>query len=156
MAMSQYYKDLREAFGPGLIFMPCVAAMIRNEKDEILFGRKHNEENWGLIAGAVEIGETPAEAVRREVLEETGLEVKPERIIGVFGGEKHRFTYPNGHQVEYLTVVFECAVVGGALHPENDEMCELGYFQENGIPPLANYYPREIFRKEEAKQAIFE
>ncbi|MEJ8545618.1 hypothetical protein [Brevibacillus borstelensis] len=81
--------------------------------------------------------------------------VKPERIIRVFGGEKHRFTYPNGHQVEYLAVVFACAVVGGALQPVNDEMCELKYFHESEIPPLANDYPKEIFRKE-AKRTIFE
>lgn len=61
MSMSEYYKDLRSKFGSDLIFMPCVAAVIRNDEGEILFGRKHGEENWGLIAGAIEIGETPTD-----------------------------------------------------------------------------------------------
>lgn len=103
MAMSEYYKDLRNKVGSDLIFMPAVVGIIRNEDDEILFGRKHNEDSWGLIAGAIELGETPSEAVCREVLEETGLQVRAEKIIGVFGGEKHRFTYRNGHKVEYIT-----------------------------------------------------
>lgn len=156
MTMSEYYKDLRDKFGPELIFMPAVVGIIRNEENDILFGQKHNEEIWGLIAGAIEIGETPSEAVCREVLEETGLIVKPERIIGVFGGEKHRFTYSNGHKVEYMTIVFECKAIGGTLNPDNDEMKELKYFKDNEIPPIANYYPKEIFIREYSERAIFE
>lgn len=84
MGMSGYYKNLREKIGSELILLPSVAGVIRNEHGEILFGRKHNhnQENWGLIAGAIEIGETPAQAMVREALEETGLDVEPERIIG--------------------------------------------------------------------------
>jgi 8-oxo-dGTP pyrophosphatase MutT (NUDIX family) len=156
MSMSEYYKNLRDKFGSGLIFLPAVAAIIRNDKDEILFGRKHNEDIWGLIAGAIEIGETPAEAVCREVLEETGLEIAPLKIIGVFGGDQHRFTYRNGHQVEYVTIVFDCKVIGGNWKPVNDEMCELRYFKEHELPLIANPYPKEIFAKTRNKSAIFE
>jgi ADP-ribose pyrophosphatase YjhB (NUDIX family) len=156
MPMYEYYKDLREKFGSDLIFMPAVVGIIRNEKDEILFGRKHNEDIWGLIAGAIEIGETPAQAVRREVEEETGLEITPDRIIGVFGGEKHRFKYQNGHQVEYISIVFDCKITGGTLQPFNDEMCELRYFSEKDIPPIANDYPKDIFFNTVRERVIFE
>ncbi|MFD1177809.1 NUDIX domain-containing protein [Paenibacillus puldeungensis] len=156
MGMSEYYANLRNKFGSELIFMPAVVGVIRNENNEILFGRKHSEDNWGLIAGAIEIGETPSEAVCREVLEETGLIVRPERLIGVFGGEKHRFTYKNGHKVEYLTIVFECICIGGELTPDNDEIKELKYFNEDEIPPIANPYPKEIFIKDRNERAIFE
>ncbi|MGO0060712.1 NUDIX domain-containing protein [Brevibacillus fluminis] len=157
MSMSPYYRDLRQKLGNQLIFVPAVAAIIRNENDDILFGRKHNEEQWGLIAGAIEIGETPAEAVCREVAEETGLQVIPESIIGVFGGEEQRFTYPNGHQVEYLTIVFSCTVKGGALQTQTGEMGELRYFSENELPPIANKYPPGIFKKATmlAQKALF-
>jgi ADP-ribose pyrophosphatase YjhB (NUDIX family) len=156
MSMSDYYKDLRNKFGPELIFMPAVVGVIRNEKNEILFGRKHNEEIWGLIAGAIEIGETPSEALCREVLEETGLIVKPVRIIGVFGGENHRFIYSNGHKVEYISIVFECQVVAGKLNPDNDEIKDLKYFKETKIPPIAIPFPKEIFIREHIDRAIFE
>lgn len=110
----------------------------------------------GLIAGAIEIGETPSQAVCREVHEETGLEVLPDRIIGVFGGEKLRFTYQNGHQVEYISIVFDCKITGGTLKPFNEEMCELRYFGEKDIPPIANDYPKEIFDRVVSERAIFE
>ncbi|CAI6087313.1 NUDIX domain-containing protein [Cohnella sp. JJ-181] len=156
MPMSDYYKDLRHKLGSELIFMPAVVAIIRNESGEILFGRKHHEQIWGLIAGAIELGETPAEAVCREALEETGLIVRPDKIIGVFGGEKHRFVYENGHQVEYLSIVFECHTIGGELAPDNEEIKELKYFKPKEIPPIANPYPSSIFESREEESAIFE
>lgn len=157
MTMSDYYKSLRNKIGHELIFMPAVVGIIRNEADEILFGRKHNEDKWGLIAGAIELGETPSEAVCREVLEETGLVVEPIKIIGVFGGAKHRFTYNNGDKVEYVTIVFECKVIDGKLSPDNDEMKDLKYFKETEVPKIANHYPKEIFMREKyTDKAMFE
>jgi len=156
MGMSDYYRKLRDNIGNQLIFMPSVAGIIRNERGEILFGRKHNEENWGLIAGAIEIGETPAQAMVREAEEEAGLVVEPRRIIGVYGGEERRFTYSNGHQVEYLTIVFECKITGGQLAPDNEEMKELQYFSEDKLPPIANNYPEYIFSSYQEERAHFE
>ncbi|MEC0329108.1 NUDIX domain-containing protein [Paenibacillus macerans] len=155
MGMSEYYKNLREKIGNQLIFMPSVAGIIRNEQGEILFGRKHNEENWGLIAGAIEIGETPAQAMVREASEETGLDIEPERIIGVYGGEEQRFTYGNGHQVEYLAIVFECKIKDGQLNSNNEEMKELKFFPEDQIPPIVNKYPDYIFSSSQEERAHF-
>ncbi|GAB1157078.1 NUDIX hydrolase [Paenibacillus illinoisensis] len=156
MSMSDYYKNLRAKIGNDLIFMPGVAGIIRNEHGEILFGRKHNESTWGLIAGAIEIGETPAQAMVREALEETGLVIEPEKIIGVYGGEGQRFTYHNGHQVEYLTIVFECKIQSGLLTSNNEEMKDLQFFREHERPPLANHYPDYIFSSTQEEQAHFD
>lgn len=156
MGMSDYYKNLREKIGNQLLFMPAVAGIIRDEQGKILFGRKHKEENWGLIAGAIEIGETPAQAMTREAFEETGLKIEPERIIGVYGGEEKRFTYSNGHQVEYLTIVFECRIMGGKLNPDNEEMKDLKFFAEDQIPPIANKFPKYIFSSKQEDRAHFE
>lgn len=155
MGISNYYKNLREKIGDELIFMPCVAGIIRNEKGNILFGRKHNEQNWGLIAGAIEIGETPAQAMIREALEETGLDIEPIRIIGVYGGKEQRLTYKNGHQVEYVTIVFECTIKDGQLDPDNEEMKELKFFSEDQIPPIANTFQDYIFSSKQEERAHF-
>ncbi|GAB6926211.1 NUDIX domain-containing protein [Paenibacillus sp. JCM 10914] len=155
MGMSDYYRDLREKIGDQLIFMPSVAAIIRNEEDRILFCRKHNETLWGLVAGAIELGETPAEAMIREAKEETGLTVDPVGILGVYGGKEKRYTYSNGHQVEYLTIVFECKVLSGELDVENEEMCELAFFAEDDLPPTAVSYPKSIFTRFGGEAADF-
>jgi len=47
---------------------------------------KSSGEEWSLPAGAIEPGEAPDEAIRREVREETGLIVEARHVIGAFGG----------------------------------------------------------------------
>ncbi len=64
MSMSLYYKKIREQLGHELIFMPSVAAIIKNEHGDILF-QYPGGEYWSLPAGAIEPGETPEEAVIR-------------------------------------------------------------------------------------------
>ncbi|RIJ66387.1 NUDIX domain-containing protein [Rummeliibacillus sp. POC4] len=145
MAMSDYYEKLRDKLGSDLIFMPCVAGIIRNEFGEILFQNKGNEEKWSLPAGAIELGEAPAEALIREVWEETGLCVTPKKLLGVFGGKEFRYQYPNGHKVEYNVFLFECEVQSGELNPIDDETFELRYFNFNEMPELALPYPKSVF-----------
>ncbi|MBD8501154.1 NUDIX domain-containing protein [Paenibacillus arenosi] len=147
MSMSPYYQNLRDKVGAGLLFMPSVAAVVRNEEGHILFIRKGNEQTWGLPAGAIEIGETPALAIVREVYEETGLTIVPNQIIGVFGGEKYQYQYSNGHQVEYLVIVFGCSIIGGKLEAKDGEAEELCFFSEDEIPDIVIPYPKEIFLK---------
>ena len=80
----------------------------RDETGRILFQKKGR---WDLehAAGAIEPGENPAQAIVREVREETGLKVKPERIVGVFGGNGFRLEYSNGDQIEYTVGLSECS-----------------------------------------------
>lgn len=156
MAMSNYYQDLRNKVGSDMIFMPSVAGIIRNAAGEILFQNKGNGEKWSLPAGAIEIGEVPAEAVVREVWEETGLHVIPEKLLGVFGGEGFRYEYPNGHKVEYVVFVFDCRVVGGGLNPIDQETAELHYFSVDERPELALAYPESIFKETDQVKTVFQ
>jgi len=152
MPMSDYYRELRAKAGSGLLMVPSIAAVIRNDRQEILFIRKPGETLWGLPAGAIEPGETPSRALRREVYEETGLMVNPVRIIGVFGGAKYKYSYSNGDQVEYLAVVFECSIVKGTPRGLDGEVEELGFFREEELPEIAIPYPAEIFRQDPDKR----
>lgn len=145
MAISNYLKNLRGKIGRDLLLLPSVAAIIRDKQGRILFQRKL-EDIWSLPAGAIEPGETPAQAVVREVWEETGLIVRPFRIVGVLGGEDgFRFTYSNGDAVEYTIILFECERIGGEFGARDDETIELKYFPPEEMPSLPIKYPRELF-----------
>ncbi|PKR82381.1 hypothetical protein CWO92_24790 [Heyndrickxia camelliae] len=156
MGMSDYYQDLREKVGSELIFMPSVAAIIRNKAGEILFQHKGNGEKWSLPAGAIELGEAPAEAVVREVWEETGLHVVPKKLVGVFGGKDFRYQYPNGHKVEYNVFLFECVAQGGELNPIDSETAELRYFKAEEMPELALPYPKFLFLQDNHAETYFQ
>lgn len=156
MGMSDYYKKLREKVGNELIFMPSVAGIVRNDLGEILLQNKGNGEKWSLPAGAIEPGEAPAEAVVREVWEETGLFVVPQKLLGVFGGKDFRYQYPNGHQVEYNVFMFDCVIQSGDLSPIDNETAELQYFSPRHMPELALPYPKDLFLHRENSELYFQ
>jgi ADP-ribose pyrophosphatase YjhB (NUDIX family) len=84
------------------------------------------EHWWSLPAGAVDPGETPAEAARRETREEASVEVELLNIGGVFGGypDFHAF-YPNGDEIAWVATVFEARITSGVPAPGDDETGEV-------------------------------
>src|SRR2546426_1892167 len=79
--------------------------------------RRKNEPYRGMPAlpgGFVELGETTVEAVVREVREETGLETRVKRLVGVFSDPRRD---PRGH---VISIVYELDAVGGGLEAGSD------------------------------------
>lgn len=140
MPISKYYAHLRHKVGSDLLMMPAVAAVIHDKQGRLLLIRKREENNWGLPAGALEPGETPAEAVIRESGEETGLKVEPRRLLGVFGGGEFRHVYPNGDRVEYLVMLFACTVIDDEMEMDG-EVSEWRWFSSADRPSLSLPYP---------------
>jgi len=145
MGISPYMKNLRDHFGTQLVLNPAVAALVRNEAGQILFILRSDNGLWDLPAGAIDPGETPAQAVVREVREETGLLVEPTAVAGVFGGEGYRFEYSNGDRVEYTVIVFECRIIGGELGSLDGEAAELHFISASERPTLAAPFPDVLF-----------
>lgn len=142
--MTSYIMTLRKHVGHELLLCPSVAAIIHDADGRLLLQDKSSGEGWSLPAGAIEPGETPAEAVIREVLEETGLPVIPTEILGVFGGRDFRHVYPNGDRVEYVVTLYQCAVAGVGGGWTDPETASLRYFTEEDMPPLALPYPMAL------------
>jgi 8-oxo-dGTP diphosphatase len=92
LPISEYLRKLRAKVGHDLLMMPGVTAVIRNEAGEVLLHRGSDNGKGSIIGGALEPGEHPAEAIVREVAEETGLKVVPVRITGVYGGAHNVIT----------------------------------------------------------------
>ena len=145
MPISAYLRDLRAIVGPRLLLLPGVSAIVRDDAAQVLFIRRADDGRWGLPAGGIDPGESPAEAIVREVREETGLVVRPARVAGVFGGAAYRHRYPNGDEAEWTVAVFDCDVVGGELGPRDGEALELRYFAPEEAPALQLPYPRSLF-----------
>lgn len=139
-----YLMELRGLVGRRLLLVPSVAAIIHDGEGWLLLHEKASGEGWSLPAGAIEPGETPQEAVTREVREETGLVVTPVGILGVFGGHAFRHIYPNGDEVEYVVTVFQCAVVEAGGRWMDAETRALGYFTPETLPPLTPAYPLSV------------
>jgi len=142
MPISDYIRQLRDKVGTDLLLMPCAAAVIRNN-GQILLQRRADNGRWALPGGMVDPGEEPAQTVARETWEETGLRVRPVKVLGVFGGARH--VYPNGDRAEIALTVFECEIVGGKLACLDGEATELRYFEPSKLPEFLVKYPEGFF-----------
>ena len=81
-------------------------------------GRHPLKGYWSLPGGLVETGETLDEAVRREILEETGLRVKPVEMFGIF--ERVMKDARGRAEYHYVLIDYICKVTGGKLQAGDD------------------------------------
>ncbi|HDM8164618.1 TPA: NUDIX domain-containing protein [Vibrio harveyi] len=153
MSASHYLKELRSKVGNQVLMIPGVAAVILNESNQLLLQKK-SDGSWSLPAGMIEPGESPSQAVIREVREETGLAVEVERVLGVFGGEGFGFAYPNGDQVEYTVIMFKCQQTGQFAEGLDEETIEQAWFSRSDMPTLALPYPLECLFAENIEPLV--
>jgi ADP-ribose pyrophosphatase YjhB (NUDIX family) len=101
-------------------FAPQVAAVaiVRHEADEkfllVQRGEDPGKGLWGLPGGFVEMGETVGEAMKREILEETGYEIELGTLVGVWS------FFNNSKNIAGIAVVYETCVVQGDLQIASD------------------------------------
>jgi 8-oxo-dGTP diphosphatase len=134
MPTSEYVQSIRDRIGGDFLLLPGVTAVIR-DGDQFLLARHAHSGLWSLIGGGIEPGEEPADALVREVLEETGADVRITGIIGAYGGEPMKVEYPNGNRVGYVTVAYECELLTSAA-PDMEELLELDWFEREAIAGL--------------------
>lgn len=107
------------------------------EGPHVLLVHRRDIDWWNLPGGGMEPGETVEEAMKREVLEETGLEVEIERLLGVYSKP----------QKQEIVLSLLCRQVGGVL-TETEESRAYGYFAPGALP--ANTLPKHKQRIEDA------
>ncbi|MCP4541764.1 MAG: NUDIX domain-containing protein [Chloroflexi bacterium] len=114
--------------------MVGAAALIINQKEELLLLRRSDNDSWGIPGGAMEPGEILEETVKRETFEEAGLEIDDLALFGVFSGPDLFYEYPNGDQVYNVTVVYLVRNVNGQLQVDINEHSEAQFFALDSLP----------------------
>jgi ADP-ribose pyrophosphatase YjhB (NUDIX family) len=90
--------------------------------------------------GAMDIGETIADCARREVLEETGLTVEVQSIVGLYSDPGHVFAYDDGEDRQEFSICFHARVLNGAIQA-SDESHEVRFFKPEEIDDLPMVEP---------------
>lgn len=121
-----YVSWIRSKVGQEMIFLNVANAIISNDKGEVLFQRRggHSEEAWATPGGAMELGESAVDALKREILEETGLQIEIEGLVGIYT-RNTQAVYPNGDTCQMVLHSFACRPTGGELKVDNKETLEL-------------------------------
>ena len=128
--------DISDSSTSPACFRIAVSAVIL-EQGNVLLAHRRDIDWWNLPGGGLELGETVDEALRREVFEETGLEVEIERLVGVY-------SKPQKHEV---VLTFSCHAIGGTPQ-ETEETRECRYFAPDNLP--SNTLPKHRQRVEDA------
>jgi len=88
---------------------------------------------WSLPGGALETGELLADAVRREVREETGLEIEPASVFEIF--ERIMRDSSGAPEYHYVLIDYVCRVTGGTLRP-GDDVCRVEWMERGALAGL--------------------
>lgn len=119
-------------------FMVGVTGVVRNDAGQVLL-LKHRmwppERPWGLPTGYAIKGEEFPLTIVREVKEETGLDVKPGRLVNVKSGYKLR-----------VEVAYEALHAGGALDIDGFEILEAQWFNPDSLPPGMQESHRQLIK----------
>ena len=111
----------------------AIGAAVGNERGELLLIQRADSGVWLYPTGWADVGYSASEVAAKEVLEETGLEVEPVRLIMVLDGLRLGFTH-----VPLYSLVFLCRPVSGELRAHPLETRDVGWFGEDTLPsPLA-------------------
>ncbi len=107
---------------------PCVITIITRGKDEILLAKnaRNKTQMYSLIAGFVEVGETLEEAVRRETLEEVGLQIKNIQYLA-----SQPWPFPSN-----LMMAFRAEYHAGEIKIQENELSDAQFFKFDQLPEI--------------------
>lgn len=122
---------------------PGVAVVILDDQRRVLLQKRADVGLWGIPSGHVEPGETVIEAALREVREETNLQVRIVRLVGVYSDPASQvFRYPDGRAVHFITLCFLARATAGELRC-NAESLAVQFFPCDALPhDLLSMHPR--------------
>ena len=87
-----------------------VTGIVIRDDGRVLAIQRRDDNRWVPPGGVLELAETPAEGVAREVLEETGIKVRAERLTGVYKNMTRGV----------VTLAFRCSVIDGQAHTTSE------------------------------------
>ena len=111
---------------------PTASALVVDDRGRLLLTRRAVEPfkgDWDIPGGFLEEGEHPLDGIRRELREETGLEVEPLEFFGVF---MDRYGGESTAQAT-LNLLWTARVLGGEERPD-DDVSELRWFAPDELP----------------------
>lgn len=130
-----YIKYLRGMIKGSRCLSVGLSCLIINDKEEVLLEKRRDNGLYCLPGGSIDLDETVIEGVKREVREETGIELLNPRLFMIRSGKKNQITYPNGDVTDYVDIIF-IERVSSLSVPLNhdDESTEIFFCSLSSLP----------------------
>ena len=113
MARIDYFNDPNAPKANSIV--PSVTAIVPNDQGKLLLVHKTDNDLWALPGGGMDVGESMADAVVREVKEETGIDVEVTGLVGIYSNPNHVMAYDDGEVRQQCSICFTTRMLGGQL-----------------------------------------
>lgn len=120
MARTEYYDDPSAPRPNSLVV--ATSALIVNDSGHLLLQRRADNGNWAMPGGAMEMGESLAGSVIREVKEETGLDIEVTGLVGTYTDPRHVIAYTDGEVRRQFNICYTARIIGGQLRSSQESL----------------------------------
>lgn len=148
MSKENYLSSIRKYVGHSPLLTVGTWLLIYNDNNEVLMQLRTDFNAWDFPGGTMEIDETIEEAAKRELKEETNLDLDEIKVLDVFSGEKTYRKYPNGDELYVVSILCDVVKYHGDLKINDDESKQLKWIKTNEIPrnlaPVTEKFIKDI------------
>ena len=141
VARREYYND-PQAPAPNSLVV-ATSAVVTDDAGRILLQRRTDSGNWALPGGGMDIGESLAGSVIREVREETGFAVEVTGLVGTYTDPRHIIAYTNGEVRRQFNICYTARITGGQL-AISDESTEIRFVDPGELDTLPMHHTQRL------------
>ena len=142
-----YIQDIRKYVEHEPILTAGVGVFVFNDEDKVLMQLRTDYNSWGFPGGAMELGESFEDVARRELREETNLEIDELTLLKILSGKDTYREYPNGDKLYDITAIYVITKYHGDLEVNDDESKKLDWFDINNLPNNMTEYTKNYLEK---------